>query len=171
MDVPIHNFYSHNENSDYCVFYLREKCLDQEKLFELQEESLGNRGEKVQAINKNGKSEEHLIINTLDRLQGSHKGLTTYSKEFHYDFELNFKMDFPNMIFNLIIICLMALQMYFFMDLDTSLMRQSWWSNQYYQENSNLKLLDIQNFLSSKLEYAARDINQTSNLQFNPSVQ
>ena len=91
------------------MFYLREKCLTQEKLFESQEESLGNRVDASLHANKNGKSEEVYIQKTLELLEDSHKGLVTYSNTFDYDFKTNKKVDFFNFVFNIIIIVLMVL--------------------------------------------------------------
>ena len=71
---------------NFCAFYLREKCTKQEKLFESQEESLGNRVDVSIHANKNGKSEEIYIQKTLELLEESHKGLVTYSNQFDYDF-------------------------------------------------------------------------------------
>jgi hypothetical protein len=135
------------------VLYIRERTPNQTKLLETQEMSLGVKREKNPAsTNKSSKNEEQLIEKTLQLLEEEKPGIRTYSQKIDYDFKSEFKLEFPNFIFNAIILIVMTLQIFWFLDLDTSLMRQSWKQNQHFKEETNVKIEDIKSYILSRLE-------------------
>ena len=159
MGVPIKTFFSFDEGTNFCVFYLRERTPEQEKLFESQEESLGMKRDKNPLANKTSKDEEQYIDKTLKLLEEDKKGLRTYSTKVDFDFGNRFKVDFPNFLFNILIIIVMSVQIFWFLDIDTSLMRQSSKRNQHFSEVSNVKISDIQNYMYQRLLEASEKRN------------
>lgn len=157
MGVPVKTFFAFDEGTNYCTFYLRERIFNQEKLFKSQEESLGIRREKIQTTNKTNKDEEQYIEQTLALLEEEKKGLKTYRTKLDYDFGNNFSTDFTNFIFNMVILIVMTVQIFWFLDLDTSLMRQSWKRNQHFKEETNVKIMDIRNYIVDRLETASKE--------------
>lgn len=157
MGVPVKSFFSFDEGTNYCTFYLRERIVDQEKLFKSQEDSLGIKRDKIQVSNKTNKNEEQYIEQTLALLEQEKKGLKTYGTKLDYDFNNIFSTDFTNFLFNVIIFVVMAIQIFWFLDLDTSLMRQSWKRNQHFNTDSNVKYSDIRNYILSRLETASQN--------------
>ena len=151
INVPVKSFYAFDEGTNFCVFYLRERTPNQEELFESQEESLGMRRDKNPATTKTNKDEEQYIEKTLKLLEEEKRGLKTYGNKVDYDFGNNFSVDFPNFLFNLIILIVMSVQIFWVLDLDTSLMRQSWKRNQHFNEHSNVKISDIQTYIYDRL--------------------
>jgi len=157
MNVPIKMFFSFDEGTNFCIFYLRERTPEQDKLFESQEESLGMKREKNPLANKSSKDEEVYIEKTLKLLEEEKKGLRTYSTKVDFDFGNKFKVDFPNFLFNILILIVMSVQIFWFLDIDTSLMRQSWKRNQHFNEVSNVKISDIQNYMYKRLVEASEN--------------
>lgn len=134
-DVTVNSFFQAEENLKHAVFYLRPKCLTQKALIELQEESLGLKKTQKNASDKRG--ENDMINELLTKFENKHKNMQTYSLSYYKDpkneiqnFKSIFSIDFTNFIFNILILIIMVVQLFLYLDNKSALLKQAWASNQ-----------------------------------------
>lgn len=134
-NVTVNNYFEAEETLKYAVFFLRPKCLTQKALIEVQEESLGMKKTLKQSNDKQG--ENDIIKNLLKKFENKHKNMQTYSLSYYRDpkneiknFKSIFSIDFTNFIFNILILIIMVIQLFLYMDTKSALLKQAWASNQ-----------------------------------------
>lgn len=136
-NYTIHSYFMAEENTKYGVFYLRKKTLGQTSLLESQEESLGIK--KTNASNDK-QIENSNIAGLLDKFEKRHLTMKTYGLDFYKNmeddpennikaFKTNFNIDFTNLIFNILILIIMVVQLFLYLDSNTALLRQFWANN------------------------------------------
>jgi hypothetical protein len=135
--VLVNSYFQAEENLKFGVFYLRPKAPKQEALLEVQEESLGIKKTNANAATNKG-SEKMLIDGLLDKFSKRHKNMDTYSQDYYNtfevkDFKTRFSLDLTNLVFNILIMVLMVVQLFMYMDTKSALLKQSWKDNQKIQ--------------------------------------
>lgn len=136
-NFTIHSYFQAEENAKYGVFYLRKKSLMQPSLLESQEDSLGV---KKTNVGNDKQLENNNIIGLLDKFEKRHQTIKTYGLDFYKnmeddpennikDFKTNFNIDFTNLIFNILILIIMVVQLFLYLDSNTALLRQAWGNN------------------------------------------
>ena len=137
-DYTVHSFFQAEESLTYGVFYLRKKARQQKSLLESQEESLGI---KKTNAGSDKQSENTTISDLLQRFERRHQTMKTYGLEYYQnmesdeennikDFKTIFNIDFTNLIFNVLILIIMVVQLFLYLDSNTALLRQAWANNQ-----------------------------------------
>lgn len=137
-NFTVHSYFQAEENLKYGVFYLRKKVIHQPTLLESQEESLG--------IKKSNAASEKLFENNtiaglLEKFEKRHQTIVTYGLDFYKNMESSeennitefktiFNIDFTNLIFNILILIIMVVQLFLYLDSNTALLKQAWGNNQ-----------------------------------------
>lgn len=133
--ASVSSYFQSEENSKYAVFYLRKKCTDQKALLEVQEQSLGMK----KAAGQQSKSSDinNSISAILSKFQDKHKNMRTYSLDYFKDpandikaFKVIPSIDCTNFIFNILILVIMVVQLFLYLDTTSAVLKLNWAANQ-----------------------------------------